>query len=74
MKLRNTLSPSGGDDGSAKDPKATRHKRGEVGFDLWLKMKLHEVYDPVLQERVPDDLLHLLAAFDSRKKPDGADG
>jgi hypothetical protein len=71
MKLRATPPRNSGDNGPGGDAKSTRHTRGEIGFDRWLKHKLHEVYDPVLDEQVPEDLIRLLEAFDSREKKDG---
>jgi hypothetical protein len=50
--------------GSGKEPGASRHRRGDAGFDRWLKAKLHHTYDSVLEEEVPADLMQLLQAFD----------
>jgi hypothetical protein len=35
-------------------------------FDLWLKRGLHQIYDDVANEPIPDNLLKLIE--DSRKK------
>ncbi len=51
--------------GSGDGPGASRHRRGDVGFDRWLKAKLHHTFDPVLEEKVPDDLMKLLQRFDA---------
>jgi len=41
----------------------------ERGFDRWLNRQLHRLYDPVLAEPVPDDLLRLLEGFDPKPAP-----
>ena len=38
----------------------------ERGFDHWLNRQLHRLYDPVLAEAVPDEILRLLQQFDER--------
>lgn len=38
----------------------------ERGFDRWLNRQLHRLYDPVLGEAVPDEILRLLEQFDER--------
>lgn len=38
----------------------------ERGFDHWLNRQLHRLYDPVLAEAVPDEILRLLQEFDER--------
>lgn len=43
------------------------------GFDHWLDRQLHKIYDPVLDERIPDDLARLLEGFAKRDHPDDAD-
>jgi hypothetical protein len=43
-----------------------RRHRAEAGFDRWLTDRLHDLYDPVLKEQVPDDLERLLDRFASR--------
>jgi hypothetical protein len=35
------------------------------GFDRWLNRQLHRIYDPVLSETVPDEIMRLLEQFDS---------
>src|SRR4051794_21646126 len=44
--------------------------RVDVGFDRWLRNRLHSLYDPVLNEKVPDELEALLDRFTTRP-PDG---
>ncbi len=34
------------------------------GFDRWLSKQLHQIYDPVLTEAVPEDMMRLLDRFD----------
>lgn len=46
----------------------------EAGFDRWLDRQLHKIYDPVLDENVPDDLKKLLEKFDERPASDPTDG
>jgi hypothetical protein len=41
----------------------------ERGFDRWLNRQLHRIYDPVLGEPVPDEMMRLLDQFDA--KPQG---
>lgn len=41
-------------------------KRGEAAFDLWLQRGLHQLYDSVAREPVPEDLLRLIE--ENRKK------
>jgi hypothetical protein len=44
-------------------------RRGSSGFDRWLTERLHDVYDPVLKEKVPDEFDRLLDDF--AKRPNG---
>jgi hypothetical protein len=44
----------------------------DAGFDRWLNRRLHELYDPVLAEPVPDAIASLLEGFD--RKPEGGNG
>lgn len=68
MKFRDTPPP--GDDGlepSAPESKMGRsRKRGEPGFDRWITKRLHEVFDPVVEEKVPDEFERLLDEFAGR--------
>lgn len=41
------------------------------GFDRWLNRQLHRIYDPVLGEPVPDEMLRLLDQFGPPSKPAG---
>jgi hypothetical protein len=51
-------------DGSASDR----------AFDRWLNRQLHGLYDPVLAEPLPDELMRLLDRFEQRPKPSDAEG
>lgn len=46
----------------------------ERGFERWLNRQLHRLYDPVLSEAVPDEIMRLLDQFDERPKPPGPNG
>ena len=48
---------------STKPAKATRT---EGAFDLWLQRGLHQLFDSVANEPIPDDLLKLIE--EDRKK------
>jgi hypothetical protein len=39
------------------------------GFDRWLNRQLHRIYDPVLGEPVPEEMLRLLDQFGSTSQP-----
>jgi hypothetical protein len=38
----------------------------DAGFDRYLSRQLHEIYDPVLNEAIPDEIASLLEQFDQR--------
>ena len=48
----------------AKAPPPTtpprKSRKTEAAFDLWLQKGLHELYDQVANEPVPDELLKLI--------------
>jgi hypothetical protein len=46
-----------------------RRKKDDPGVDQWFTRRIHEIYDPVLHEKIPDDLSRLLDDF--AKRPDG---
>lgn len=50
-------------------PKASRPS--EAAFDVWLRRGLHELFDEVAREPVPEELLKLLEE-DRKKKGGGA--
>ena len=43
---------------SAALPK--RHRKSEAAFDVWLQRGLHEIFDKVASEPVPEELLKLI--------------
>jgi hypothetical protein len=57
--------------GSGKD-RMRRPSPLDAGFDRWLNRRLHELYDPVLEEPVPDTITSLLEGFD--RKPEAGNG
>ena len=42
----------------------------DAGFDRWLDKQLHRLYDPVLNEDVPDDIARLIEGFAERPRDD----
>ena len=36
------------------------HAAPEVAFDLWLQRGLHQMFDDVMREPIPDELLRLI--------------
>lgn len=72
MKFR--AKPPPGDNGpeaSAPESKmGNSRKRGEPGFDRWITKRLHEVFDPVVEEKVPDEFERLLEEFAQRSDDD----
>lgn len=46
----------------------------DAGFDRWLDRQLHDIYDPVLNEAVPDEIERLLKEFDHKPAEDGGEG
>jgi len=71
MKFR--VMPPSGEEGVGRpvpERKAGRsRKRGEPGFDRWLTERLHDVFDPVVNEKVPEEFERLLEDF--AKRPGG---
>ena len=63
------------DAGRHSESQTDKKKMLERGFDRWLNRKLHEIYDEVLTEAVPDYLMRLVDEFDSKADipPDGDD-
>jgi hypothetical protein len=51
---------------SAPQPPGRKGRKTEVAFDLWLQKGLHEIYDEVAREPIPDELLRLIE--EDRKK------
>lgn len=48
-----------------------RRSARDVGFDRWLGKQLHAIYDPVLDEELPEGLRLLIDGFEPRD-PDAA--
>jgi len=44
----------------------------DTDYDRWLDRRLHQLYDPVLAEEIPDEIASLLAQFED-KPTDGGD-
>lgn len=60
----------GGGESDGREP-GRRRSSLDLGFDRYLARQLHELYDPVLDEAVPDEIARLLARFGPR---DGGGG
>ncbi|MFC7543824.1 NepR family anti-sigma factor [Siccirubricoccus deserti] len=56
--------------GEVARPDAGRKEEGvDHAFDLWLQRGLHQLYDTVAKEPIPEDLLRLIEDdLNSRKK------
>jgi hypothetical protein len=39
-------------------------RAGNAAFDTWLERKLHDMFDSVAAEPLPDDLLRVIAQID----------
>jgi hypothetical protein len=62
------------DDGGKRRPKGTAGMLNqEAGFDRWLTGHLREMYDEVLRETVPEDLVRMVRQFE-RSAPAGSSG
>jgi hypothetical protein len=66
------------DDDKVKRHKANGSAGGESpsssldrGFDRWLNRQLHVFFDPVLDQKLPDEIAGLLEQFESRDKQSG---
>ena len=51
---------------SARPASGRRGRKTEAAFDIWLQKGLHEIYDKVASEPIPDELLRLIE--EDRKK------
>jgi hypothetical protein len=58
--------PKPSDDARHDAAKGGRKRKTEAAFDLWLQRGLHEIYDNVAREPIPDELLRLIE--EDRKK------
>lgn len=45
---------------------AAKNRKAESAFDIWLHRGLHDIYDQVSREPIPDELLRLIE--EDRKK------
>lgn len=54
--------------GPVLESKIVSAGRRNGGFDRWLDRSLHELYDKVLGEDLPEDLRKLIEKFDSKEK------
>jgi hypothetical protein len=55
--------PNVKDSKEASKPLSGRGRKGrktEAAFDLWLQKGLHEIYDQVANEPIPEELLRLI--------------
>ncbi len=51
--------------GGSRPAKASKSGGGtSAAFDTWLERKLHEMFDSVTAEPIPDDLLKVIAELD----------
>ena len=57
--------------GSSRPVKSSKtgERATSAAFDTWLERKLHEMFDSVTAEPIPDDLLRVIADLD--KQPEG---
>ncbi|WP_243389779.1 hypothetical protein [Arboricoccus pini] len=55
------------------EPSGQSNKKADPAFERWLGKQLHGLYDPVLNEAVPDEIARLIEGFREREpaKKDG---
>ncbi len=51
-----------------------RRDTADPRFDRWLSRRLHEAYDGVLKEQLPEDLDRLMRQFSARQQPESGSG
>ncbi len=51
---------------AAKNGKPSGERATSAAFDTWLERKLHEMFDSVTAEPIPDDLLKVIAQLDKQ--------
>ena len=56
--MSDTVSGGAGDKPARRGERAG--KNGDEAFDIWLQRGLHQLYDSVAKEPIPDDLLKLI--------------
>ena len=71
-KDRRRPSPSSPEGKKAGSEPMKRRSSLDAGFDTYLSRELHQLYDPVLGEAIPDEMAALLRGFVPR--PDDDDG
>lgn len=54
------MMPANEDQPGRSQPVPKRKRKGDNAFDLWLQRGLHQMFDDVASEPVPDDLLRLI--------------
>ena len=71
-RRRSPMSTKGGRtrvDGNGASNVGSDEAMVERGFDRWLNWQLHRIYDPVLGEPVPDEMMRLLDQFGPKPQP-----
>lgn len=58
---------SGG--GRRRGGKKCGDEESDTGFDRWLNRQLHGLYDPILSEAVPPEIMKLIEQFEDRPEP-----
>jgi Anti-sigma factor NepR len=56
-------------DGNSESDVGSDEAMADRGFDRWLNRQLHRLYDPVLGEAVPDEMMRLLEQFEPKPQP-----
>ncbi|AOX16975.1 NepR family anti-sigma factor [Kozakia baliensis] len=52
---------SGGENGTPRKPRPGKEQQEpDTAFDLWLKRGLHQLFDDVANEPIPEELLRLI--------------
>ncbi|GBQ91551.1 hypothetical protein AA0535_2331 [Asaia krungthepensis NRIC 0535] len=60
---------TGGEDGVPEKPRQTMSPgEAENPFDIWLKRGLHQLFDDVANEPIPEELLRLIEDDRSEQK------
>ena len=68
-KNRRRPSPSSPEGKAGSEPMKRRSSL-DAGFDTYLSRELHQLYDPVLGEAIPDEIAALLGGFVPRPDDD----
>ena len=51
-----------------KSGRVSGERATSAAFDTWLERKLHDMFDSVTNEPIPDDLLKVIAELDKTEK------